>query len=44
EWITENQVGRPGFLALRRRAREHQLEKVGKELRSMMPWIKEGGH
>src|SRR5438067_3422128 len=44
EWITENAVGRPGFLALRKRNAEHELEKVGKELRSMMPWIKPGGH
>ncbi len=44
EWITENNVGRPGFLALRKRNAEHELEKVGKELRSMMPWIKPGGH
>jgi ketol-acid reductoisomerase len=44
EWITENNVGRPGFLALRKRAAEHELERVGKDLRSMMPWIKPGGH
>ncbi len=44
EWITENNVGRPGLLALRKRNAEHQLEQVGKELRSMMPWIKPGGH
>jgi ketol-acid reductoisomerase len=44
EWITENQVGRPGFLALRKRNAETELERVGKELRSMMPWIKTGGH
>jgi len=44
EWITENQVGRPGFLALRKRGADHELERVGKELRSMMPWIKPGGH
>jgi ketol-acid reductoisomerase len=29
---------------MRRRAANHQLEQVGRELRSMMPWIKEGGH
>jgi len=44
EWITENHVGRPGFLALRKRGAESELERVGKELRSMMPWIKAGGH
>lgn len=41
EWILENQVGRPGFNALRRRAQEHQITEVGKELRSMMSWLNE---
>ena len=40
EWILENQAGRPGFNALRRREREHQIEQVGAELRAMMPWLK----
>ena len=44
EWISENQANRPGFLAMRKNASEHELERVGKELRSMMPWIKQGGH
>lgn len=37
-WITENRVGRPHFLATRRNKTEHQLEKVGKELRKMYSW------
>jgi ketol-acid reductoisomerase len=37
-WITENKVGRPHFLATRRIKTEHQLEKVGKELRKMYSW------
>ncbi|MFQ5803041.1 MAG: ketol-acid reductoisomerase [Candidatus Methylomirabilales bacterium] len=40
EWILENQAGRPSFLALRKKDAEHPIEVVGKELRSMMPWIK----
>lgn len=40
EWLLENQVGRPQFNALRRHNREHQIEKVGSELRAMMPWLK----
>ncbi len=40
EWILENQAGRPGFLALRRKEAEHPVEVVGKELRSMMSWLK----
>lgn len=40
-WLLENQVGRPQFNALRRQNREHPIEKVGAELRAMMPWLKE---
>lgn len=39
-WILENQAGRPYFYARRREEAEHLIEKVGKELRAMMPWIK----
>lgn len=39
DWLVENMVGRPHFNATRRMEREHQLEKVGKELREMMSWI-----
>lgn len=38
-WLTENMVGRPHFNAMRRIEKEHQIEKVGKELREMMSWI-----
>jgi ketol-acid reductoisomerase len=38
-WILENQANRPSFNAMRKREQEHQIEKVGKELRKMMPWI-----
>jgi ketol-acid reductoisomerase len=40
EWILENQAGRPGFLAMRRKEAEHPVEIVGKELRGMMSWLK----
>ncbi|MDA0837435.1 MAG: ketol-acid reductoisomerase [Planctomycetota bacterium] len=39
EWLIENKVGRPVFNALRNKDKDHQLEKVGKELRKMMSWI-----
>lgn len=39
EWILENKANQPTFQAMRRRDRNHQLEKVGFELRSMMTWI-----
>lgn len=37
-WILENRVNRPHFNAVRRMESEHQLEKVGKELRKMYSW------
>ncbi|KOA20182.1 ketol-acid reductoisomerase [Clostridium homopropionicum DSM 5847] len=37
-WILENQSNRPSFNAIRRIEKEHQIEKVGKELRKMMSW------
>jgi len=40
EWILENQVGRPVFNALLKKDEEHLIEKVGKILREMMPWLK----
>ncbi len=40
EWILENQVGRPVFNALLKQDEEHLIEKVGKVLRKMMPWLK----
>jgi len=40
KWLSENQVGRPVFNAMTRRDAEHKIEKVGQELRSMMPWLK----
>jgi len=39
EWLLENQVGRPVFNAMTRMDEEHLIEKVGKQLRSMMPWL-----
>ena len=40
-WILENQVGRPYFNSRRRIESEHQVEKVGRELRAMMSWNQE---
>jgi ketol-acid reductoisomerase len=39
EWMLENAAGQPSFKAMRRRAAEHEIEKVGEKLRAMMPWI-----
>ncbi len=37
-WLLENQIGCPNFNAMRRIGAEHQLEKVGAELRNLMSW------
>ena len=39
-WIKENEDGRPVFNARDQEERQSQLEEVGKQLRSMMPFIK----
>jgi ketol-acid reductoisomerase len=39
EWMEENAQGRKKFLEMRAQAAEHLIEKVGSELRKMMPWI-----
>ncbi len=41
DWMSENKAGAPQFKAMRRRAAEHDVEKVGEKLRAMMPWIGE---
>lgn len=38
-WILENQANRPVFNAINEREKEHQIEKVGAELRKMMPFV-----
>src|SRR3989338_8668984 len=40
EWIKENEAGRPNFNSLLQQGDEHKIEKVGKQLREMMPWMK----
>lgn len=39
DWLLENRVNQASFKAIRRREREHQIEKVGRDLRKMMKWI-----
>ncbi|GIP38882.1 ketol-acid reductoisomerase (NADP(+)) 2 [Paenibacillus sp. J31TS4] len=39
-FIVENQSNRAFFTATRRKENEHQIEKVGSQLREMMAWIK----
>ena len=42
EWIAENRDGRKRFDELRFAARNHPIERVGEELREMMPFITAG--
>jgi ketol-acid reductoisomerase len=39
DWVLENAAGQASFKAMRRRAAEQDIEKVGEKLRAMMPWI-----
>jgi ketol-acid reductoisomerase len=39
EWIAENRAGQENFNRLREEQKNHQIEREGKELRSMMDWI-----
>jgi ketol-acid reductoisomerase len=39
EWIAEYRAGLPRFRELRKEAGQHQLEDVGRKLRSFMPWL-----
>ncbi len=41
-WVAESRSGRARFLALEQAGHDHPIEKVGKELRAMMPWISAG--
>ncbi len=40
-WLLENQVGRPFFNAMRDKESEFLIEKVGEQVRAMIPWINE---
>jgi ketol-acid reductoisomerase len=39
EWIKENQEGRPNYNKITEEEKQHKIEKVGEELRGMMPWM-----
>lgn len=42
EWVAENKAGRPNYTALRQAGFDHPIEKVGSELRDMMPFVTAG--
>lgn len=39
QWIAENEAGRPWFNQRRKEERAHPIEKVGAQLRAMMPFL-----
>lgn len=39
EWIKENEIGRPNFNTILKKEDEHPIERVGRDLRKMMPWM-----
>jgi len=41
DWILENQANRPRFNAINKRENDHPIEKVGRELRALMPFVKQ---
>jgi ketol-acid reductoisomerase len=40
EWIAENRAGQENFQRMRSEQQDHQVEKVGADIRSMFPWLK----
>src|SRR5579872_473916 len=43
EWIAENKAGCPNFNKLREKEKQHPIEIVGAQLRSMMSWLPKEG-
>ena len=39
EWIAEHKGGRPNFTRLMEQDEQHPVERTGRQLRAMMPWI-----
>jgi len=39
EWMKQSRDGRPLFQKLEAKTKEHQIERVGAQLRQMMPWL-----
>jgi ketol-acid reductoisomerase len=42
QWISENRRGGTKYQQLLKKDLDHPIEKVGKDLRARMPWLKEG--
>tara|TARA_Y100000590_G_scaffold261751_1_gene293804 strand:- start:368 stop:1390 length:1023 start_codon:yes stop_codon:yes gene_type:complete len=39
QWMEENKNGQKNFLKMRKELADHPIERVGKKLRDLMPWI-----
>jgi ketol-acid reductoisomerase len=39
QWVAEHAAGKPSFNEFREKAAGHELERVGTELRGLMPWM-----
>lgn len=39
EWMAENEAGKPRFKEMEAASLAHPIEDIGKELRSLMPWL-----
>ena len=42
EWVEEDEKGRPNYDAMMKKDLEHPIEKVGRDLRARMSWLKSG--
>src|SRR5215204_3449893 len=42
EWMRENRNGKERFRSLERQTEDHPIERVGRNLREMMPWLSGG--
>ena len=42
EWVAEHKAGRGNYQAMKQRDLDHQIEKVGADLRARMPWLEAG--
>jgi ketol-acid reductoisomerase len=40
EWVREHASGKPRFAEFRRTWAAHPIERVGKKLRALMPWMR----
>jgi ketol-acid reductoisomerase len=40
EWVREHQTGRKNYYRLLKAGENHPIEKVGRKLRALMPWMK----